>query len=253
MTSTAYAFDVTTCGQILPTNETGMLQVDLACPAGVGVHLKDRATLDLNGHAIAAPAGPAIACEGRRCNITSTGASPGDVSGSPVADCITMGPRGRMVLSNLDVHDCRTCIETNLLGAHLYGASLSASAVTVDGCAGPGIDARKVRAFGVSVTNASEIALWAEMVLEGKGIDASGNAGIGIFAVRIKADNVVAGDNGSYGVEAFKTIRIRGGEMLGNGLFDVASERAKLEGVTCGHSHKFGGAPNETLGVCTND
>jgi hypothetical protein len=219
----------------------------------VGVHLEDRATFDLNGHAIAVPAGPAIVCEGRRCSITSSSAGPGDVSGSSVADCITMGPRGKMILSNLDVHDCRTCIETNVLGAHVYGANLSASAVTVDGCAGPGIDARKVRAFGVSVTNATEIALWAEMVLEGNVIAASGNAGIGIFAVRIKADNVVANNNGSYGVESFDTMRIRGGEMLGNGLFDVASSRAKLEGVTCGQSHKFGGAPNETLGVCTND
>ncbi len=167
----------------------------------MGVHLGDRASLDVHGHAIVATGGPAIACDGRRCSVTSSDVTAGDVSGSASADCITIGPKGKMVLSNLDVHDCRTCIETNVLHAHVYGASLYATAVTVDGCAGPGINARKVQANGVSVTNARDVALWAEMLLKGNDIDVSGNSGRGIFAVTVKADNVVADGNRSWGID----------------------------------------------------
>jgi hypothetical protein len=162
-------------------------------------------------------------------------------------------PHGNMTLANVTVHDCRTCIETNVLGAHAYGANVSATAVSVDGCAGPGIDARRMKASGVSVTNASEIALWAEMKLTGDDIDVSGNSGRGIFAVSINAHNVVADGNGGDGVEAFGRIHIDGGEMLGNGGYDVVAKVAKLTGVTCGDSLRIASNPAESLGVCTND
>lgn len=218
--STTHAFDVTTCGQTVPPREKGILQTDLVCPSGVGVHLGNRASLDMNSFTIHATAGPAIACDGRRCTITSTGDS-GDISGTSDVDCITMVPRGRMTLTNLEVHDCRVCVETNTLNAHAHGAIITASAVTVDTCAGPGIDARKVIANTVRVTNAHDIALWAEMALEGTEIEASHNTGVGIFAVRIKATNVIASANTMYGVESFSPMRISGGEMVGNGAYDV--------------------------------
>jgi hypothetical protein len=248
-----YALDVTTCGQTVAAGEVGTLQVDLACPAGAGVHLEDRASLDLNGRAIVATGAAAIACEGRHCTITSAGGSPGDVSGSAAVDCITMTPRGRMEISSVHVHDCLTCIETNPRGVHAEGANVRATAVTVDGCEGPGIHARVVKANGVSVTNARDIALWAEMRLKGADITASGNSWIGIFAVSINAENVVANDNGLFGVESFGKMRIRGGEMLGNGHADVGAHRARFTDVLCGRSVKFSNTPGESLGVCVND
>ena len=178
---------------------------------------------------------------------------PGDISGSSSVDCITIVPKGKMTVSNVDVHDCRTCIETNTFSAHAYGASLFVSDVTVDTCAGPGINARKVMANGVSVTNAHDVALWAEMKLLGSDITSSGNTGRGIFSVTIKASNVVADNNTFYGVESYNRMTIHGGEMLGNGSYDVIARRAKFTDVTCGRSQKIFGDPGENLGVCTND
>src|SRR5262245_8295489 len=54
----ARGFDVTECGQAVPSRETGVLQVDLTgCPSSaVGVFLSDKSELDLNGHAVASGA-----------------------------------------------------------------------------------------------------------------------------------------------------------------------------------------------------
>jgi hypothetical protein len=252
--SVAHGFDVTSCGQTVPAKQTGFLVADLTCPAGVGVHLGDKATLDLNGHALAATGGPAIVCDGKKCRILSSTGTPGDVSGDADADCILMEAiRGRMDLHDLTVHDCRTCIETDPIGAHGYGASVVATSVNVAGCVGPGINARKVHATDVSVTGAGDIALWAEMVLRGDGIDVSGNHGRGIFSVSIRADNVVANDNAWDGVQSFGRIRIRGGEMTNNGGWDVVAKAAKVENVTCGRSYQLGSQPILSLGICTDD
>ena len=252
--STVHAFDVTSCGQTVPAKETGFLIADLSCPAGVGVHLADKATLDLNGHALAATGGSAIVCDGKKCRVLSSTFGPGDVSGDADVDCISMAAaRGKMELQNVTVHDCRTCVETDPVGAHGYGARLTATNVTVDGCTGPGISATKVDATGLSVSHAGDIALWAEMVLRGDGIDVSKNTGRGIFAVSIRADNVVANDNASDGVESFGRIRIRGGQMLNNGGWDVVARGAKVENVTCGRSYELGSDPVTALGICAND
>lgn len=250
--SVARAVDVTSCGQTIPARETGVLVADLACPTGVGVRVSDRATLDLNGHAIASNDAPAISCDGRRCTITSS-AGLGDVSASPAADCILMGPRGRLTIENFHVHACRSCIQTNEQNIHAYGASVGATGVSVDGCADLGINARVVKAVDVSVTNAAgHIALWSEMRLKGANIDVSGNARVGIFAVSINARNVTANGNGLYGVESFNKMKIIGGQMLNNLYADVVAPRARFSGVTCGNSLKLGtgGLP---LGVCAND
>jgi hypothetical protein len=132
----------------------GRCTAHLSCAAGVGVHVGDKATLDLDGHALAATANSAIACDGKKCRILSSTFAPGDVSGAAAVDCILMSiPRGKMVLDNVNVHDCGTCVETNPLSAHGYGANVVATAVSVDGCAGgPGINARKVTATGVTIT-----------------------------------------------------------------------------------------------------
>jgi hypothetical protein len=254
LASVSHAFDVTTCGQTVPARETGFLQADLSCAAGVGVHVGDKATLDLNGHGLAATADSAIVCDGKKCRILSSTFGPGGVSGAAGVDCILMGAkRGKMVLSNVTVHDCRTCVETDPIGAHGYGANLVATAVSIDGCAGPGVNATKVTATGLSVTNAHDIALWAEMVLRGDGIDVCGNAGRGIFSVSVRADNVIADDNGDHGVESFGRIRIRGGHMLGNDGYDVVGTGAKVTDVTCGRSLQFGSEPPTSLGICTDD
>src|SRR5262245_61959491 len=100
--SMAQAFDVTSCGQTVPARETGTLVGDLSCAAGVGVHLGHNATLDLNGHALAATADSAVVCDARRCRIISSAPAPGDVSGTAAADCIALPAiRGRMELDNV--------------------------------------------------------------------------------------------------------------------------------------------------------
>jgi hypothetical protein len=252
--STAHGFDVTSCGQTIPDKQTGFLVADLSCPAGVGVHLGDKATLDLNGHALAATGGSAIVCDGKKCRVLSSTVAPGDVSGDTDVDCISMGnPRGKMTLQNLSVHDCRTCVETDPIGAHGYGAKLTATDVAVDTCVGPGINATKVDATGVSVSHAGDIALWAEMVLRGDGINVSNNHGRGIFSMSLRADNVIANDNASDGVESFKRIRIRGGQMLNNGGWDVIAYGAKVENVECGRSYALHQTMGPSLGICTND
>ena len=252
--STAQAFDVTSCGQTIPDKQTGSLIGDLNCAAGVGVHLGHKATLDLNGHALVATDGSPIVCDGKQCRVLSSTAAPGDVSGDTDVDCILMSAiRGKVVLDNVTVHDCRTCVETNPVGVHAWGAAVFATAVDIDGCVGPGIDARKVDARGVSITGAGDIALWAEMKLTGDGIDVSGNTGRGIFAVSLRADNVIANDNAVYGVESFGRMRIRGGQMLNNGSWDVVARAAKVTDVTCGRSHEIGSDPPASLGICTDD
>jgi len=62
----AQALDITSCGQTVPAGETGVLVGDLQCdPATRGVTLQYAATLDLNGHALVAPDGWAVWCNGR--------------------------------------------------------------------------------------------------------------------------------------------------------------------------------------------
>jgi hypothetical protein len=101
------------------------------------------------------------------------------------------------------------------------------------------------------VSHAGAIALFAEMVLRGDGINASNNHGSGIFSGSFRADNVVANDNSGNGVQTFGRLRIRGGQMLNNAVWDVVAKSAKVENVTCGRSTAYVGQP--PLNICAND
>src|SRR5206468_1904394 len=62
-----------TCGELVASGDTGILQNDLSCGGTVGVSLGPRATLELNGHSISG-AGAGVLCAARRCTVEGPGA-----------------------------------------------------------------------------------------------------------------------------------------------------------------------------------
>ncbi len=86
LTRSAYAVDITTCDEIVPASETGVLLTDLA-GCNDGVVLAERAALQMNGHSILG-ANAGVFCLGPRCSI----AGPGEISGATFGVFLIIAP-----------------------------------------------------------------------------------------------------------------------------------------------------------------
>jgi hypothetical protein len=98
----AGAVDITTCGQLVPAGEVGVLQADLSgCVANdVAVAVADRGMLQLNGHAIESGA-VGVQCVGRRCTVEG----PGEVRDLSLFGIWITAERGRLVVRDAVVRD----------------------------------------------------------------------------------------------------------------------------------------------------
>jgi hypothetical protein len=228
--------DVTTCGQLVPAGETGVLQNDLACSPTLGCYecrpnmncfptgaactvdadcttpdahcaalpaiaIDVGGTLDMNGHAVAASDGVAVLCRPKgRCTVTST-TGRGDISGSSVG---ILMKAGKLTASHVDVH-------ANT-GGGIYSPLLATDMALTD-------------------------------------VTADDNGGIGIRGDSIRANDVTANGNGQHGIEA--NGKLRGASVVTNandGTGIVAGKGARIDGLTS-TGNGVGGSPHAGAGL----
>jgi hypothetical protein len=232
--ASARAVDVTTCGQVVPTRETGVLQVDLtSCPSSaVGVFLQDRAVLDLNGHAVAS-GGTGVHCLGRRCAVHG----PGEVRNALYVGILASAYSARLNVADVDVHD-------------------NGSAGIIASAGKPRVALERVHAHdnavGVEVIYRGRIA--------GEDVDASNNHGNGIVAgsyFHFKRLTLTGTTNGPYTGDGL--VCLYGGGIIvdstvtgSSGIDIVTVKRPKVVRSACGTSRRID-ASGPTWGVCAND
>lgn len=224
----ARAADITTCGQLVASGETGVLQADLACttptlgcyrcpnggcfPSGVactvdaecappdghclqlpGVAIESGGTLDMHGHAIVAPGNSAVICQAKgRCTVTSS-TGRGDISGSGIGILMRAG---KLTVSHVDVHGN----EAGGIYSALLATKMTLTDVTADGNAGVGIRGATVRATDVTANGNGLHGIEADGKLKGTNVATNDNAGIGAYAGKgAKLTGFTATGNGTSG------------------------------------------------------
>lgn len=223
------AFDVTSCGQVVPPHQTGVLQVDLTgCSSATGVFLDERSTLELNGHEIA-DANIGVHCGGKRCTVHG----PGVIRNSASFGILASGANARVTVTDAAVRD------NGLIGIGAINGR-------------PTIIVERVQVTG----NVSGIEVIFKGVIKGKDVDASNNSSYGIVAgskfrfQRLTLLNTAGGDGL---VCIYGNGRISDSTVTGSGGADIATrKRPHVVNSTCGTSRGVNpdGPP---WGVCTND
>jgi len=205
----ALATDVTSCGQIIETGDTGVLQADLDCSSSPeGVLLRPFATLDLNGYAITGGSGTYAVVRGigdsedlelaeyEKGSFTIVG--PGTISGvilnpnfhSGTYACVAVNEGYAKLTSatgSIDIHDC-------VFGVVGTSEEYSQSRARAD------ID------HTVLHDNVLEGVTLRQLVVDN--VTAYGNGGAGVHAInKMVATNVVAYDNFAQGVFATRKLK----------------------------------------------
>jgi len=263
--SRAHGLDVTSCGQVVPEGETGVLQTDLDCsadPPSFHVTLRNRATLALNGHSIkGSPGSEIVACNiAARCTVVG----PGTLSGGFCGICAARS----LTVQQVSIHDSGYGVAAGSVGA------LRISDVSVDNIApeGVGISGGRIEATNVSATNCASNGIEAFRALRGFSLVASNNGGTGVRASRSYViDGLVANNNGQTpqrdgaGLLALRRGRLSNAILTGNSYsspftapvaVDIFARRAvDATNVACDHSLRFitldeAGSP---WGYCAGD
>jgi hypothetical protein len=253
----AYAVDITACGQTVAVGETGVLQTDLDCsadPAENAVTLGNASTVDMNGHAIIARM-VGVDCGGVLRIGSCTVRGPGEISGGNYA---IGGDTRRMTVSDVDIHD-----------------------VAIQGITG-----QKVVLTNVTVMHSEANGIIAYKQLTAENVVASGNEYVGMSSPRVSGTDVTANDNGYSGVDCSRKCKLTRLTATGNGFTDIpvgagagvqggsvrlvdstvtgnvldntlpldvdSFRRPRLFNTTCDHSRRRGD-PNATWGVCAAD
>jgi hypothetical protein len=227
------AVDVTSCGQVVPNEDVGVLAVDLTCP-GVGVvagvlsesgRAKARVTIQLNGHTISADTG--IMCNAR-CTVEGPGTIDGGISGIYVS-----AYPGDLALRDLVIQHAE------------YGIGQGGRTVTLE---------------NVEVNDNEEagLVLYSVRRVTGSNVTVSRNGGWGIKAdeARITLTGLTAEDNADGAVIGSKRRVTLTDSTLSGNAFDVFSWRApQLINTTCELSlgPNRDGSGVHTWGVCAND
>jgi hypothetical protein len=260
--SPARALDITTCGQSVPDEDTGVLQADLDCsadPTEAAVTLGKSSTLDMNGHAIIARV-VAVTCgsdaRAPSCTIRGHGVAPsgvGDISGGAG---IVGAPR-RVTVSDVTVHDVAG-------GGIVVNQSLIATNVTVLRAGWTGISAnKKLTATNVVASDNASFGIDSPRI-RGTTVTANGNTFSGVSGRRCIITGLVANGNGlnpystgaGAGVQAVRATLLDS-TLTGNAIDGVPVDvetfgRPRLAGTTCDHSRQHGD-PSRSWGVCQLD
>ena len=265
---TAHAADlvVSTCGTVVPSGDTGILEADLDCSAAPAtqpaVVLANRAALSLGGFTLTGAAnGTAVRCS-RNCTVQG----PGTITSAPAnsgarAACIRAlldagaPPRSqRLKIENLSLTGCGQGVlgDTGTLGAKL----------TVTGVVATGNDssfvAASIRARDVTASNGSGAGF---VVPTGKmigiNVHADDNDPAGVVAARVSLTDSTAIGNTAFGVQTLTgAAKLRRTTVTGSSLCDVLSARPpQVSELTCDTSARWI-PPNgigESWGVCAND
>jgi hypothetical protein len=253
----ADAVDVTTCGQIVPRGQVGVLTGDLNCTTRFGVQLEERATLDLAGHTLSVtddgqlPLNIAVFCASGpdlihgSCRVLSSAATPGVVAGDGAVYSGILGKRVRV--ENVDVDGFATY---GIIGSH------------------------KTQLSGVSVSGVGDVGVVSTKKIKASEVTVQGN-GQGIFAPVVRLENVSVNANDSFGISGLRVIgkeievtgntpgilarralRLRLSNVTGNTIDLLSSRRPSLRDTTCDVSRKIaddGSVSTESWGVCAGD
>ncbi len=283
----ASAADVTACGQLVARGDVGVLQVDLDCTGGprvcvnstltpcetaddcndpvaarlcasLGVVVGKGATLNLNGHSIAADGqtGYGVWCaepNGRQTgnSVPCTVYGPGDVGGGALG----IGS-SKLTIHDVSVHGAR--IEG------IFGADgVNAAHVTVDhvGEVGGGYagiyTAKRLQALNLTVNDNTGIGILAGSV-RGTTVTANGNSGPGVQTYgQITVTGLTAQNNGEAGVYSYGGGKLVDSVVTGNPYDLLMHARPRVENTTCDLSarlpDKAQPVPTGTWGVCAGD
>ena len=245
-----WAFDVTTCGLIIPAGGEGVLQNDIDCGGTItGVTIERQGSIKLNGFTIRHAGGAGgIYCTDRRCTVVGPGA---------VADCASVDGAFvdsgvRLVVGKLSVDRCRNGINSafevgNMPQSRVLAVDLALRDNTRDGAVVGRFTGRSVTVSGNGLAG-----IHAGRRIVGDQLTASNNGTQGVVASRVKliSSSVTGGAIGAEFVHA----SFLGSVLTGNATADlVGHKRPTFLGSSCGHSVRVGGAPGETLGVCASD
>jgi hypothetical protein len=253
LSSRTLAVDVTTCGQVVPERDVGVLVADLDCTGQpVGVTLGPGAVLDMNGNGIANASDFGVQCLARSCRVEG----PGEISG--VAGVGIGGTARRAVLRFLDIHHNGTGVSLFQIGDE----KVTARQVNTSDNAEFGISAGGVSLYLVNADRNGLAGVSVIRTVKGRQVSTSdngtpGSASFGIIADAVRLDGLAANDNVGFGVFADK-IRLRNSTVTGNNGLDLgidlaAARRPSLRSSSCGRSQQLGIAAGVDWDVCAND
>ncbi len=262
-TGTAFAVDVTECGQVVPDKETGVLTTDLSCPpTTVGVTLGRFTTLDLNGHTITAPDGWGVWCLPRtRCTVTG-----GEIHDGRTG--VYVQTKGRLTMTDVTIRNASIGVEAEDWNNGRSGGSVTLTNVHVTGCTGAALLVGKLNAEDVvlDANPGSGIGGVASTTVKADGLAVTGNAFSdgcdvygcsGIEARVLRGSNVVVTGNAGIGIKG-KSVNLRDSTVSDNvraGVLKdlVTSVAPRLRNVDCGVSLGWGSAGTTNWGVCAFD
>ena len=227
-----------------------MLGADLACSADApSVTLGNGATLDLAGHTLTHDSyQPAVHCEGARCAVLSS--APGGTIVT-LATAILGGSR-------VDVSDCAIDVTSTTTAGDVVNAfRITATNVQVSNATSAAFLGLKIRATNVQLSDCW-IGFFALSQLRGDVLSATGG-GYGIIAPkRARVSGLTVHGASHYGVRA-RSVRLLDSDVTGNGTdpddADISTERRPiLVNTLCGTSRVLTDPPGTaTWGVCQND
>lgn len=262
--SSAQAFDVTECYQIVPDHETAILQTDLVCADnGSNVRLGRGSKLLMNGHSISGGDVGISTTPGTSSRALIIG--PGEITGavgSPTGCAIAAS--SRVTIENVSLHDNGCGILS------IYDFAMKLDGVTITNNAGKGITSQlgnTVSGIGpgkgqidgrnltVSGNGSDGIEGFGKLTLRDSTISGNGGAGVRSHGRAFTLNNVTITGNTGAGVASTsaKPGKLKLTTVTGNGPEgDIAAPVApKLVASTCGTSvdTDSGG----TLGICSGD
>lgn len=238
--SSAFALDIFSCGQEVPSGATGVLTADLVCPGttGYGVLLEPKSTLQLNGHSITGAAISIYVPGGKRIVI----AGPGELAGADQVGVFApnnVGKIGVTVREGVVLHGIN---QSAIALGQGNKVKLELDDVTIRDNAGSAVgdcSGLKLKATDLTVTN------------NGTGICGDG--------VKVKRGTITG--NGVAGIFSWKArVKLIDSTVSANDPYDLeTTKRPKLANSTCDHSVQlppFPGLPAPgapSWGVCTGD
>lgn len=263
----APAFDVTECHQTVPSQETGILQVDLVCDSqgGPNVNLGRHSRLEMNGHTISGGYIGVSTEAGRTGEIVG----PGEIFGVTGGDASSafgcaIAPAGKVVIRDVTLRD-------NIRGiVSVYDYAMKLENVTIidnaiEGIAsragnlgsgiGPGKGQITARNVTISGNGGNGIEAYGKLSLRDSAVSGNGGDGIVSAGRTFTLQNVDVTGNTGAGIRSTspKRGKLKDSAATGNGPDgDIAAPVApKLVTSTCEHSVNT--ALGGTLGICTGD
>lgn len=266
------AIDINTCGQVVPTGDTGVVVADLDCPAlpsvcaddpatactssddcggarcfGAAVALQKRAALDLNGHTLKGGGDVTVLCA-RDCVVTG--------AGTIENESLANSPMGIYVVRKATVSD--VVLDGGFAGIYADSrrSRLSATNIVASNSYFYGILwYGRMFATNVTANGSGGLGIFGPIKLIGDQITANDNEGTGIIVKNSRITNLTATNNGSVGISA-ERLRVESGTATGNGQYDlITTKRPRIAGVACDKSGRA--LPNtgvvSSWGVCASD